>query len=49
MSGKRGYVEGPVTQKIGRPLLQIWNEEGVPVENESSATLRHASAACQSG
>ncbi|WP_289763225.1 glycoside hydrolase family 28 protein [uncultured Duncaniella sp.] len=32
MSGKRGYVEGPVTQKIGRPLLQIWNEEGVPVE-----------------
>lgn len=32
MSGKRGYVEGPVTQKIGRPLLQEWNENGVPME-----------------
>lgn len=32
MSGKRGYVEGPITQKIGRPLLMEWNENGVPVE-----------------
>lgn len=32
MSGKRGYKEGAITQKIGRPLLQEWNENAVPVE-----------------
>ncbi|MCM1522111.1 MAG: glycoside hydrolase family 88 protein [Muribaculaceae bacterium] len=37
MSSKRGHdYEGPepapATQKVGRPLLQEWNENGVPVE-----------------
>ncbi len=36
MSSKKGHdYEGPgtvATQKIGRPLLQQWNENGVPVE-----------------
>lgn len=27
-----GYVDGIVSQRIGRPLLQEWNENGVPVE-----------------
>lgn len=36
MSGKKGHdYTGPgtmVTQSVGRPLLQEWNENGVPVE-----------------
>ena len=36
MSAKRGHdYTGPgtiTTQKVGRPLLQQWNEDGVPVE-----------------
>lgn len=27
-----GWEEGVISQKIGRPLLQEWNEAGVPVE-----------------
>lgn len=29
---KYGWEEGVISQKIGRPLLQEWNENGVPVE-----------------
>lgn len=31
-SPRYGWKEGIVSQKTGRPLLQKWNEEGVPVE-----------------
>lgn len=27
-----GYTDGIISQKIGRPLLQEWNENGTPVE-----------------
>ncbi len=27
-----GYTDGIISQKIGRPLLQEWNENGVPAE-----------------
>lgn len=32
MSGKRGLDVPEISQRIGRPLLQEWNECGVPIE-----------------